>query len=514
MTTLPSSFAVFLSHNARDKRVVEEIAMKLRSEGIEPWLDAWMLEGGRPWQEDLGAGLASSSSFAFFVGPNGVGDWARAELEVALDRSVKDAGFRVFLVLLPGLAEPFDPTTLPPFLTMRTWVDLRNGHRDDRAFHLLRCAIKGIAPGPKLAPPPSASDVCPYRGLQTFHEEHADFFFGRESDTQRLVEKLKRTRFLAVLGASGSGKSSVVRAGLIPALRSGALPDSGAWRIRVMTPGSHPLQALAAFLADDDPARALHAYVDELSADARALQLHTARALRDRPPGERIVWVVDQFEEVFTLSRDDLERARFLENLLYAASIPDGRNIVVVTMRADFYPKCAAYPELSAQVASQQSLVSPMSVDGLRLAIEEPARRVGLELEEGLVETILGDIANQPGALPLLEHALLELWERRRGRMLTLEAYRETGGVEGAITKRADAVFLGFDEAQQAIARRVMLRLTQPGEGTEDTRRRATLSELVTHVGEADVVERVVSALADARLLTVSGGAGNGRTTG
>jgi len=319
-----------------------------------------------------------------------------------------------------------------------------------------------------------------------------------------LIEKLKATRFLAVVGASGSGKSSLVRAGLIPILRKNALPDSNTWNIHVLTPGAHPLTTLAAHLARLYPHDAMHKTLDQLGNDERTMHLAVALALAERPAAERVVWVVDQFEEAFTLCRDERERAQFIANLLYAASIPDSHNIGVLTLRADFYPKCTAYPELSALIAAQQFLVSPMSIDGLRQAIEEPARRVGLEFEKGLVETILDDVENQPGALPLLEHALLELWERRHRGILTLEGYRDSGGVGGAIAKRADAIYNAFSPDQQAITRRIMLRLTQLGEGTEDTRRRAAMSELVTRSEESEVVESVVHALADARLVITS----------
>ena len=358
-----------------------------------------------------------------------------------------------------------------------------------------------MAPGPET-PIEARADICPYRGLQTFNEEHVEFFFGRNGDIQRLVEKLKATRFFAVLGPSGSGKSSVVRAGLIPRLRAGALPGSDTWTIRVLTPGSHPLTALAAHLLRLFPQDTMQKTLDQMTADPRTLHLACSLALAERPPSELVMWVIDQFEEVFTLCRDEQERKQFLDNLLYAASIPDGRSMVVLTMRADFYSRCAAYPALSALIASQQFLISPMDLDGLRQAIEEPAWRVGLEFEEGLVATILDDVANEPGALPLLEHALLELWELRRGRMMTLEAYRETGGVHGALAKRADTVYDAFSPEQQEIVRRIMLRLTAPGEGTEDTRRRATITELVTSPGEAEAIENVVRAMADARLLT------------
>ena len=168
------------------------------------------------------------------------------------------------------------------------------------------------------------------------------------------------------------------------------------------------------------------------------------------------MWVVDQFEEVFTLCRDDTERAAFVATLLYAAGFPDGRSVVVLTLRADFYAKCAAYPELAAGIAAHQFLVSPMHEGELRQAIEAPARQVGLELEEGLVPTILEDVASRPGALPLLQHALLELWERRRGTMLTLEAYRESGGVQGALARRADAIYDSLTSEQQEIARSIL----------------------------------------------------------
>jgi WD40 repeat protein/energy-coupling factor transporter ATP-binding protein EcfA2 len=495
------SFSVFLSHNSREKPVVERIAAKLKREGLEPWLDKWCLTPAGDWQDELAVGLRASATCAVFVGPNGLGSWEDLEYKLATDRMAKDRSFRVFLVLLPGLPEPFDTSVLPPFLNIRTWVDLRKGIEDARSFQSLINAIKGIPLGPET-PVERRSDVCPYRGLQTFDEEHAEYFYGRDGDIQRLIEKLKATRFLAVVGPSGSGKSSLVRAGVIPAIKKGVLPESDTWTVRVFTPGARPLTALAANLLRLYPQESMNKTLDQLNEDERTLHLSISLGLSERPATARTVLVIDQFEEIFTLCGDEQERKQFLANLLYAAFIPDGQTIVLLTLRADFYHKCAAYPELSSRISAQQFLVSLMSADNLRQAIEEPAWHVGLEFEQGLVGTILEDVENQPGALPLLEHALLELWERRRGTMLTLEAYRESGGVEGAIAKRADTIFEGFDAEQQQIVRRIMLRLTQPGEGTEDTRRRATMSELITRTGESGAVEGVAQALANARLLT------------
>jgi WD40 repeat protein/energy-coupling factor transporter ATP-binding protein EcfA2 len=502
--TPPQSFDVFLSHNSREKPVVERIAEKLKRTKVEPWLDKWCLTPAGDWQDELAQGLRASATCAVFVGPSGLGSWEDLEYKLATDRMAKDRAFRVFLVLLPGLPEPFDTSSLPPFLSTRTWVDLRKGIEDARSFQSLINAIKGLPLGPERAIEPR-NDICPYRGLQTFDEEHAELFFGRDADIQRLLEKLKTTRFLAVIGASGSGKSSLVRAGVIPALKSGVLPESETWTIRVFTPGAHPLANLAANLLRLHPQQSMNRTLDEMNTDERTLHLAVSLALAERPATERVVWVIDQFEEIFTLCSDERERAQFLSNLLYAAFIPGGRNAVLLTLRADFYQKCAAYPELSARVAAQQFLVSPMDEDNLKQAIEEPAWQVGLEFEQGLVETILKEVESQPGALPLLEHALLELWERRRGNLLTLEAYRESGGVTGAIAKRADAIYDSFTPEQQLIVRRIMLRLTQPGEGTEDTRRRATMDELITRPGESGAVEEVAQTMATARLLTTGG---------
>ena len=502
-------FDAFLSHNSSDKPVVERIAEGLKRAGLDPWLDVWYLAGGGEWQEELAGALAASSSCAFFIGPHDTGAWAQEELGVARDRAAKDPSFRLIPVLLPGLPEPFDPTQLPAFLSTRTWVDYRNGSGDRRALQNLINAIKGVPFGPAVALEPR-DDVCPYRGLQLFDEEHAEFFFGRDANVQRLLEKLKDTRFLAVLGPSGSGKSSLVRAGLVPALREGRLRGSEAWRICVMKPDAHPLASLAGQLVRLSESGGMQGTLNGLEHDARSLHLAVSLARSEDEGTERVVLLVDQFEEVFTLCRDEKERTQFFANLLYAVTVPGGRTVVISTLRADFYPKCAAYPDLSQHIAGQQYLVSPLDSVGLKQAIEEPARRVGLEFEEGLVDTILDDVKSEPGALPLLEHALLELWNLRRGDLLTLEGYRESGGVDGAIRTRADHIYAGFTPEQQAIARRAFLRLTQPGEGTEDTRRRAAVSELVTSADETESVEAVVRELADARMLTTSANAETG----
>ena len=280
-----SQFDVFLSHNSQDKSAVERIAARLKRDGLEPCLDRWQLTPGGDWQAELAVGLRASRNCAVFVGAHGVGDWVRLELAVALDRAAKDRDLRLFLVLLPGLPEPFDPTmTLPDFLMTRTWVDLRDGFDAAGQLQPLINAIAGLPLGPTI-PVPANDDVCPCLGLHAFDEEHAEFFFGRDADTQRLLEKLKASRFLAVVGPSGSGKSSLARAGLIPALCADRLPDSGAWPVRVFTPTGQPLAQLAAQLVRLDPGRSMSATLDELHADPRALHLAATLVLEGAPAG-------------------------------------------------------------------------------------------------------------------------------------------------------------------------------------------------------------------------------------
>jgi WD40 repeat protein len=356
--------------------------------------------------------------------------------------------------------------------------------------------------------------LCPYKGLNYFDETDADLFVGREEVTGTLVERLlsmtsgrapNPPRFLAVVGASGSGKSSLVRAGLVPALRWNK--SSIDWQIYVLTPTAHPLESLAASLTQEGGSVAATAsLMDDLGRDPRSLQIYAKRKLGTKD-GSHLLLVIDQFEELFALCRSEEERVAFIDNLLTAASETDGPVITLITLRADFYAHCANYIQLREALAKNQEYIGAMSTEELRRAIEEPARRGRWEFEPGLVDLLLHDIGHEPGALPLLSHALLETWQRRRGRMMTLSGYTSSGGVRSAIAETAEAVFTDqFTQEQQEIARRIFLRLTELGDerATGDTRRRATFNELILKPEERDSTHNVLKALADARLITTS----------
>ncbi len=342
-----------------------------------------------------------------------------------------------------------------------------------RLVELAQSARQADAPMPGLPP---------YKGLLYFDQPDAELFFGREGLTEMLVKHVMElaqagsSRFLAVVGASGSGKSSLVRAGLAVAL------GKVGWQVLVFTPNVHPLQMLESQLSSIHPADA-----------------------------GRVLVLVDQFEEVFTLCRDELERIGFIEKLFSYAQEPSRQYMVVIALRADFYTHCSQYPLLRQAVAAEQEYIGQMTLDELKQAIEEPARRNGWELEPGLVDVMLQDLSThgahepEPGALPLLSHALLATWENRRGRVLTLSGYHASGGVRSAIAETAESVFTDqLNKSQQEIAREVFLRLTELGEGTEDTRRRAALAELGRQFEETAQFRVVLNTLAEARLITLN----------
>jgi WD40 repeat protein/DNA-binding SARP family transcriptional activator len=357
---------------------------------------------------------------------------------------------------------------------------------------------------PTAIPEPRPRDDVrnPYKGLRAFIEADAGDFFGRGELTQRLVARLREesvaARFLAVVGPSGSGKSSVVRAGLVPAIRRGALGDPEGSFIAEMFPGAHPIDELESALLRIAvrPAARLH---DTLDSGSRGL-LQAVDLLA--PEEAEVVLVVDQFEEVFTLCADEREREQFLESLRVATVDPDSRLRVVVTLRADFYDRPLTYPRFGELLAAKTEAVPPLTPDELEQAIRKPAEQVGVSPEPGLVAEMIAEVAHQPGALPLLQYALTELFERRDDDRLTLPGHQEIGGVAGALSARADRILDGTDPEGRRAIKQVFLRLVTLGEGTQDTRRRVVRSELDALEVKQDAIDGVLDAFGRHRFLT------------
>lgn len=345
--------------------------------------------------------------------------------------------------------------------------------------------------------PPKGDEPAPYVGLMAFQQADADRFFGREDLVEDLVSRLRERRFVGVFGVSGSGKSSLLRAGLAAEIvkeRGGA----GA-PVVVFTPGQHPIEECAVHLAGflgESPGTLL----TEFSEKPRNLGLRIRQALAGDASGVDAVLVVDQFEEVFTLCEDERERAAFIDALVHAAADSSSRSRIVIGVRADFLGHCGRYPGLVDVLRDGQVLVGAMTTDELRRAITGPAEQAGYRVETALVARLVADAARQPGMLPLVSHALLQTWLHRRGKIMTVAGYDTVGGIEHALARSAEAVYLDLDEGQRVIAKQVFLRLTVPGDGTEDTRRRVTGTEL-DHDDPNTAL--VLDTLATARLITL-----------
>ena len=317
--------------------------------------------------------------------------------------------------------------------------------------------------------PGRAGVACPFKGLASFELDDADVFFGRERLVAEMVAQLASTPLLGIVGPSGSGKSSALKAGLLPALANGVLPGSDAWAIALMRPGAQPVSALQ-------------------------------HAIDDAPPQGRLVLAVDQFEELFTACRDEGERAAFAAALVAAVRDPRRRALVLIALRADFYGRCASFPELWRMLGASHVPVGPMRRDELRRAIVLPAQRAGLRVDDALVDALIADVEGEPGALPLLSTALLELWQQRDGSRLAFPAYDRAGGVRAAVARLAERVYGDLAPGERPVARRLLERLAGMGDQAQAVRRRRPLAELERTPEAAEVLGK----LADGRLVSVS----------
>ncbi|MFJ9634457.1 helix-turn-helix domain-containing protein [Streptomyces sp. NPDC101175] len=389
----------------------------------------------------------------------------------------------------------------------------------------------------RLADGTSPADVCPYPGLASFEPDDAAWFFGRERATAKLISRLAGALgeggLTVVVAPSGSGKSSLLKAGLVPALKNGALPAPGSrhWPVKIFTPGQQPLQTLLDVLhrttgvSPDLARKALHRGDHVLGSLLRARRrlLH-----QPVPPSDgddavhgtvRPVLIIDQFEELFTQCGQDTQREEFL-SALHALVSPAHRHgaavgpaaLVVLGIRADYYGHCLTHPRLAAHLESGHLPLAPMSPADLRAAVTEPAARAGLTLEPGLVDVILRDLgahrtATGPdctaGALPLLAHALRATWQQRTDNTLTVRGYDLTGGIHQAIEATAERVYTTLDPAAREAAPHLLLRLVHLDHDGRATRRRLPLHPLSDHSPDPAAAQTVVETFTRARLLTL-----------
>ena len=423
----------------------------------------------------------------------GIHPFPESSLRELLDRHLHDA--------IPSVrgVRPELPAAVDTVIGRATAKDAKERFSDAlEVAAALRAAIEGT---PSVAEP-VVEIRNPYKGLRAFLEADAGDFFGREGLTQRLLSRLAEggdaSRFLAVVGPSGSGKSSVVRAGLVPALRRGALEGSERWYVIDLLPGSHPLRELESrllALAIEPPPSLL----DMLEGDTFGL-VHAAERILPDPDADLVI-LLDQLEEIFTLVEDEDERLHILECLRVTATAPDSRVRVITTLRADFFDQPLSVRGFGDLLADRTEAITPLSPEELERAIVAPADRAGLVIEPRLIAAMIADVVNRPGTLPLLQYALTELAERREDGILTLAGYRRIGGVSGALARRAEQIHAALNEEAQEACRQLFLRLVTLGEGSEDTRRRVRRSELEP-LAQPHVMGGVIDSFGRHRLLS------------
>ncbi|HEX4950942.1 MAG TPA: TIR domain-containing protein [Blastocatellia bacterium] len=498
---MAASSELFLSYNTRDRADVLRVQEALRARGIATFLDCQHLTVGLNWRDEVEAALTKVNSVAVFIGSEGFGRVQRGEKNLALDRQEaathEGRKFPVIPILLPG-AKADD---VAGFLSQNTWIDLRAGLENATAMDAIARAIKGEEPDAQAASP---EPLCPYRGLLAFTEDDAPLFYGRDTFADDLLQKARTLKLIVVVGPSGTGKSSVVQAGLLPRLRRERAPNA-TWEAIIFRPGNRPFHNLAdelvalyeTSLSKTDQMLAANKLGEALAKNELPLDIPIAEALKATKWANRLLIIADQFEELFTLT-EEKDRKPFVNLLLKAAETAS--LTIVLTLRGDFYNQAISVSRELSDLMQQGIInIGYVKREELSRAIVEPAKTVGLQFEDGLVDRILENLEDEPGNLPLLEFALTELWEKRQGNRVTNQLYKEIGGVAGSVGKRAEDVFTSLHATHQTIALRAFTRLVRvsaAGEEGSDTRQRVTLKDF----NDASVLQSFVKA----RLLVTS----------
>jgi energy-coupling factor transporter ATP-binding protein EcfA2 len=485
------TYDVFVSYSRADGRHAAEIDSVLRDKGLKTFFDRRNLAAGLPWVRALEQAIGEARAAIVLIGPRGLGNTQQYERELAFVRQTRDLAFPVIPVILP------DTTSDPPFdfLRVLTWIDFSHVTRVLDAPDVLQQLLTAIRGGVTTAEE-AREAICPYRGLDAFREEDSAFFFGRgsaddpNSPIGELVRKVREHPFVMVVGRSGSGKSSLVYAGLLPALRR---EHDRFWNALSLRPGPTPLRALAAAFnprADGEGAaeyaNRITKEADELRTGDPELLSHMIRGQLDQTEGkpDHLLLYIDQWEELYAQAppSSDKERAaqhtadvnRFIDLLLTASRTAPVA--VVATVRADFYDPLIGHDEIKSLLPTRQVLLGKMLRSELESTIVEPARKVLLTFDPPkLVQRILDEAGEDEGMLPLLQYALKESWALRKDNTISGDSYARSGGVREAIRITADRTFEALSDEDQQAARQLFLRLVTPGEGQEDTRARAAM---------------------------------------
>ncbi|QPC83664.1 TIR domain-containing protein [Phototrophicus methaneseepsis] len=494
---LTESGRVMLLHT--DETLARALAVGLHEIGLKVWFDPDSLRAGVGVRQQRDSALEAAETVVAIVSESALVD--------ATFRRYVAAALCLNKRLLPIQVDGVDMKCATDYDDIAALADLSPIPATEDTTTTVNAVIAALSQ--------PASGQSPFKGLESFQEKDAALFYGRESMITSMIARAQSprgARFLAIVGSSGSGKSSLVRAGLLPKLR-----DAG-WMRVIMTPGERPLNTLISRLTEASP---LHESSIRESLQGSQTGLHQViqTTLVEAPPSTRFVLVVDQFEELFTQAADSSDRSHFIDNLHHAATVPDGRMLVVVTMRADYFGHLSDHPKLAALFSENDNpfIATRLEPDDLLQAIRKPAEVVGLHYESGLPERILRDVESEPGALPLLQFALQQLYEWRDGTALTIAAYASIGGIKQALANHAEAVYLGLSRTDAESLRRLMLALIMVDPDTgEIVRRRRDRADLKFPGLPAEQIDALIGLLTAANnrlLVTGSNGTDTNATT-
>ncbi|MDZ4762920.1 MAG: TIR domain-containing protein [Chloroflexota bacterium] len=496
--TAPQKAHLYIIYARSEREFVRKLAADLRQHGINIWNDtASVLTAWTQWDQTTADAVKASYAVLLVASP----DARRAE---SVRRDIETARVNLKRIIPVWAAGETWIEAAPAGFGGINYMDARGNNYMNARSQLTALLLGVQTTGRTGASPADMPTRNPYKGLRAFSGDDTGDFFGRDSAINEMLDALKRyPQLLAVIGASGSGKSSVVMAGVLPRLRAGAVTGSRDWIYAPpFTPGEHPVQNLIASLSKSLPdvgeERIRRALTDkDPQAIGRLLRAAVYEGLKTR-----LVLIVDQFEEVFTQSNED-ERQQLIDLLVAAAAETNASVTVILTLRADFFDRVLSHPILSTMISRHNYLLRPMTTAELRESVEKPAALAGLILETGLLEEILLDLGDEPGSLPLLQFTLDQLYERREGRRLTLAAYKSIGGVRGALAQHAETTYnlLRSDEYRR-VAQTMFLRLVEVSANDEIARRRITRDELTLPDPDASaMMNQVVAEFVDAHLL-------------
>ena len=520
MAQSPNTPFIFVSYASADRSFVNRLKGDLDERGIAVWIDQEELQPDTTdWKESLRVAIRMASAVLLVASPN-----ARHSSYVQDELRIADMYQRPTYPFWIAGSDWME--AVPVGYGGMEYLDAREEHYARAVDDLVMALTRRHSPmKPQVLPsahhaPPILQPRNPYKGLQAFHTEDASDFFGRNRLVQEMMQSVQqlltteqsdvaRPRLLTVIGPSGSGKSSVVMAGLLPQLQQGGLPGSQNWvYLDSMVPGQYPLEALTLALSPKFPTRSLASLREDLK-DEGAHGLHLLMASLAKRPDAKVILHIDQFEELFTQTSSEDERKHFLDLLLVAITEPHSPVLAILTLRAYFYNRPLRYPELGRLIEAHHTEVFPMEMKDLRDVIEKPAQLpdVQLTFEDDLVGDLLFDALGQTGALPLLEFALDQLFQHRNEQQLTSQAYRALGGIKGALANHAESTYLSLpSDEHRRLARSLFLRLIDAGARVQDaTRRRAALSELtLADPEETAMLREGMTTFAKAGLLTTN----------